>query len=62
MPASGPLIDRFGAAPVVIAGNLVSAVGTADYLAVTRVWPLVIVALLASAGGRLYWTARSATA
>jgi MFS family permease len=60
VPASGQLVDRFTAAPVVVAGNLVSAAAFTGYLAVGRAWQLAGLAFLAAAGGRLFWTANLA--
>jgi MFS family permease len=56
LPA-GVLLDRFRPSAVVIAANLISAVGYAGYLVVGRAWQLVLFALLAGIGGRAYWTA-----
>ena len=57
---SGPLIDRFSSASMVITGNLVSAIAFTCYLTVAHAWQLVTFALLAAAGGRLFWTANLA--
>ena len=57
---SGTLIDRFSPAPMVITGNLVSAVAFACYLTVAHAWQLVTFALLAAAGARLFGAANLA--
>src|SRR6202000_1805744 len=57
---SGGLVDRFSAASVVIAGNVVSAVAFTCYLTVAHAWQLVTFALLATAGTRLLGTANLA--
>ncbi len=57
---SGPLIDRFSSASAVVTGNLVSATAFTCYLTVAHAWQLVTFALLAAAGGRLFWTANLA--
>jgi MFS family permease len=56
LPA-GVLLDRVRPSAVVIAANLISAAGYAGYLVVGRAWQLVVFALLAGVGGRVYWTA-----
>jgi MFS family permease len=56
LPA-GAVLDRFPAPLVVIAANLVSAAGYAGYLVTGQAWQLVLCALLAAVGGRVYWTA-----
>ncbi len=53
----GVLLDRFRPSAVVIAANLISAVGYTGYLVVGQAWQLVLFALLAGVGGRVYWTA-----
>ena len=57
---AGVLLDRLRPGPLVIAANLLSAVGFAGYLVVGQVWQLVVFALLAAVGSRLYWTANLA--
>lgn len=57
---AGVLLDRFAPARLVIAANLLSAVAFSGYLAVSHAWELVLFALLAAAGSRLYWTANLA--
>jgi MFS family permease len=59
-PVSGILIDRLSPARVVISGNLVSAVAFTGYLFVTDLWQLILLAFLAAAGGRFFWTANLA--
>ena len=54
---AGLLIDRVPASAVVIAANLTSGIAFGCYLVVAHVWQLVLFALLASVGGRIYWTA-----
>jgi MFS family permease len=54
---AGLLIDRVPASTVVIAANLTSGIAFGCYLTVAHAWQLVLFALLASVGGRLYWTA-----
>jgi MFS family permease len=56
-PVSGILIDRMSPARVVIIGNLVSAAAFTGYLFVTDLWQLILLAFLAAAGGRFFWTA-----
>jgi MFS family permease len=55
-PVSGILIDRFGAAKVVVTGNLISAAAFTCYLFVGHLWQLILFAFLAAAGGRFFWT------
>jgi MFS family permease len=57
---SGILIDRMSPARVVITGNLISAGAFTGYLFVTNLWQLILLAFLASAGGRFFWTANLA--
>ncbi|SEL98654.1 MFS transporter [Streptacidiphilus jiangxiensis] len=53
----GPLIDRFGARRVALAGNAVSAVAYAGFLVVgSRFWEIVPVAWAAQVGAVTYWT------
>src|SRR5580698_149426 len=59
-PVSGILIDRLSPARVVIMGNLVSAAAFTGYLFVTNLWQLILLAFLAAAGGRFFWTANLA--
>jgi MFS family permease len=59
LPA-GILLDRFAAARVVVAANLLSGVAFVGYLLVGHAWQLVVFALLAGIGGRVYWTANLA--
>jgi MFS family permease len=56
-PVSGIMIDRMSPARVVIIGNLVSAAAFTGYLFVTDLWQLILLAFLAAAGGRFFWTA-----
>jgi MFS family permease len=55
----GPLIDRWGARLVALAGNVVSAVGYTGFLISTDVWQIVVVAWLTQVGGAAYWTSSS---
>jgi MFS family permease len=54
---AGLLIDRVPASAVVVAANLTSGIAFGCYLVVAHAWQLVLFALLASVGGRIYWTA-----
>ena len=54
------LLDRLPAANLVIAANLLSGVAFAGYLIVGRAWQLILFALAAACGSRLYWTANLA--
>ncbi len=56
LPA-GILLDRFRPSSLVVAANLISAAGYTGYLVVGRAWQLVVFALIAGVGGRVYWTA-----
>ncbi|MFI5533579.1 MFS transporter [Kitasatospora sp. NPDC051853] len=55
----GRLIDRYGARAVALAGNLVSALGYAGFLAGRQFWQLVLVVWLTQLGAVMYWTASS---
>lgn len=55
----GPLIDRWGARLVALAGNMVSAVGYAGFLFAGDIWQIVVVAWLTQVGGAAYWTSSS---
>jgi MFS family permease len=57
---SGLLVDRFGSVRVTVAGNLLSALAFASYLAVTHAWQIIVFGLLAAGGSRLFWTANLA--
>jgi len=57
---AGVLLDRLPPARLVVAANLLSAVAFAGYLTVSHIWQLVLFALLAAVGSRLYWTANLA--
>jgi MFS family permease len=59
-PVSGILIDRLSSARVVIIGNLISAAAFTGYLFVAHLWQLILLAFLAAAGGRFFWTANLA--
>jgi MFS family permease len=59
-PVSGILIDKVSPARVVITGNLISAAAFTGYLFVTDLWQLILLAFLAAAGGRFFWTANLA--
>ncbi|MCD9880641.1 MFS transporter [Streptomyces guryensis] len=54
--AAGPLIDRFGARRTALAGNVVSAVGYAGFLASQQAWHIVLVTWLTQVGFAMYWT------
>jgi MFS family permease len=60
VPLSGMLVDRFGAKLVVVAAELLQAVGVLGYLLVHQVTLLVSMALLVAAGGSLFWSAHFA--
>ncbi|MFD8143059.1 MFS transporter [Streptomyces sp. NPDC059708] len=53
---AGPLIDRFGARAVVVAANLVSAVGFCAFLLADSVWKIVVVQCVVQAASSVYWT------
>jgi predicted MFS family arabinose efflux permease len=57
---AGVLLDRFRAAKLVIAANLLSGIAFAGYLVVGQFWQLILFALLAATGSRVYWTANLA--
>jgi MFS family permease len=57
---AGVLLDRLPPARLVVTANLLSAVAFAGYLTVSHIWQLVLFALLAAVGSRLYWTANLA--
>ncbi|WP_042425439.1 MFS transporter [Streptacidiphilus anmyonensis] len=56
----GPLVDRYGARRVVVAGNLVSAAGFGSYLVARAPWQIVLATLVVQAGANAYWTSSSA--
>ncbi|MBM7057031.1 MFS transporter [Streptomyces durocortorensis] len=53
---AGTLIDRFGSRTVVIAANLMSAIGFCAFLAADAVWKIVAVQFVVQAGSSIYWT------
>lgn len=53
---TGPLLDRFGARTVVVAGNLVSAVGFLGFLVAREAWLIVIVQMIVQSGANVFWT------
>src|SRR5437667_9634198 len=50
-PPSGALLDRFRAKPILIAGNLASALGYAGFAFVDRPWQAFACAVVSGAGG-----------
>ncbi|MEV8016105.1 MFS transporter [Streptomyces sp. NPDC086554] len=57
---AGSLIDRFGPRKVVVAANLVSAVGFGAFLAADAVWKIIAVQFVVQAGSSSYWTSSRA--
>ncbi|MFJ6613254.1 MFS transporter [Streptomyces sp. NPDC091289] len=53
---AGLLIDRFGSRTVVIAANVLSAIGFCAFLAADSVWKIVVVQFVVQAGASIYWT------
>ncbi|GAA1224852.1 MFS transporter [Kitasatospora nipponensis] len=53
---TGRLIDRFGARATAAAGNAVSALAYAGFLATHQAWQIVLVSWLAQVGAVMYWT------
>ena len=49
-PLSGALLDRFRAKPILIAGNLASALGYAGFAFVERPWQAFVCSVVGSAG------------
>ncbi|MEV7026510.1 MFS transporter, partial [Kitasatospora sp. NPDC093558] len=58
-PFGGTLVDRFGPGPVVLASNVVRAVGFLLYPLVGSVWQVALIAAANSAGDRIFWTANT---
>ncbi|MFJ8387840.1 MFS transporter [Streptomyces sp. NPDC094438] len=56
----GPLIDRYGSRRVVVAANIVSALGFSGFLAADSVWKIVAVQFVVQAGSSGYWTSSRA--
>ncbi|MFF4325579.1 MFS transporter [Streptomyces sp. NPDC001591] len=57
---AGTLIDRFGPRKVVVAANLVSAIGFSAFLAADAVWKIIAVQFVVQAGSSGYWTSSRA--
>jgi MFS family permease len=55
--AAGGLIDRFGARRAIIAAELLQGAGFLSYVAVRNPWQLVVAAVVATTGLRLFWPA-----
>ncbi|MDP9460651.1 MAG: MFS transporter [Actinomycetota bacterium] len=58
-PLLGTLVDRRGARPVLLAGNLLQALGVAGYLFVGGSGSLVIAATSVALGSQAFWAAYS---
>lgn len=58
-PFGGSLVDRFGPGPVVLASNVVRAVGFLLYPLVGAIWQVALIAAANSAGDRVFWTANT---
>ncbi|WP_329576590.1 MFS transporter [Kitasatospora sp. NBC_01250] len=58
-PFGGTLVDRWGPGPVVLASNVVRAVGFLLYPQVGAVWQVALIAAANSAGDRIFWTANT---
>lgn len=56
---TGPLVDRFGPLPLVVAGNVLGAAGYAVYPWVGGAWQLVAAAFLTACGQSVFWTANT---
>ncbi|WP_245617024.1 MFS transporter [Amycolatopsis taiwanensis] len=58
-PVLGSIMDRVGAATMLLASNMVRALAFACYPLVTAVPHIVVVAAVVSIGDRLFWTANA---
>lgn len=56
----GPLMDRYGARRVVIAGNALCAVAFFAFLFAEHSWQVVVTGVAVQAGTAMFWTANSA--
>ncbi|MER6213703.1 MFS transporter [Streptomyces sp. NPDC001674] len=57
---AGTLIDRFGPRKVVVAANIVSALGFSAFLAADTVWKIIAAQFVVQAGSSGYWTSSRA--
>ncbi|MEU9102325.1 MFS transporter [Streptomyces sp. NPDC048361] len=53
---AGSLMDRIGARRVVVAANVISAIGFCTFLAADSVWKITAVQFVVQVGSSLYWT------
>jgi MFS family permease len=56
-PLTGTLVDRFGAKRLVMLAQLLQGIGFLGYLVVNNAFTLVLFALLAGIGQRMFWAA-----
>ena len=54
-PIAGGLVDRYGARPVLLAANLIQAIGFAGYLIASEAWEVTLCAWMNSAGRAVFF-------